>query len=67
MARKEMFERNIATHFNCLNDKDFNILAGKAEGLSGADIKIVVQEALMEQIRKIQRATHFKKVFLVTI
>ena len=29
---------------------------------SGADIGIVVREALMEPVRKIQRATHFKKV-----
>jgi len=29
---------------------------------SGADIGVVVRDALMEPVRKVQRATHFKKV-----
>jgi len=29
---------------------------------SGADISIVVRDALMEPVRKVQSATHFKKV-----
>lgn len=29
---------------------------------SGADISIVVRDALMEPVRKVQTATHFKKV-----
>ena len=29
---------------------------------SGADISIVVRDALMQPVRKVQSATHFKKV-----
>jgi len=32
---------------------------------SGADISIVVRDALMEPVRKVQSATHFKKVVIV--
>lgn len=37
-------------------------LADKTEGFSGYDISIVVREALMQPIRKVQTATHFKHV-----
>ena len=29
---------------------------------SGADISIVVRDAMMQPVRKVQQATHFKKV-----
>ena len=37
-------------------------MACKTDGYSGADIAIVVREALMMPIRKVQNATHFKQV-----
>lgn len=36
-----------------------------AAGYSGADISIVVREALMHPVRFVQNATHFKKVMAV--
>lgn len=34
---------------------------------SGADINIVVRDALMQPVRKVQQATHFKKVRLLAM
>ena len=48
---------------NCdLSQKDFKALAELSEGYSGSDISIAVQDALMQPVRKIQMATHYKKV-----
>ena len=59
-ARKRMFEIHIGNTSTCLNPGDYNTLSQKTEGYSGADIGIVVREALMMPIRKVQSATHFK-------
>lgn len=37
-------------------------MAEKTEGFSGYDISIVVREALMQPVRKVQTATHFKYI-----
>lgn len=61
-ARKSMFKLHLGTTPNTLTENDFMDLGHKSEGYSGADIGIVVREALMSPIRLIQSATHFKKV-----
>jgi len=45
-----------------LQSEDFVLLARAADGYSGSDISIAVQDALMQPVRKIQQATHFKRV-----
>ena len=42
-----------------LTDQDYQELGAKAERYSGADIQIVVRDALMQPVRKVQHATHF--------
>jgi vacuolar protein-sorting-associated protein 4 len=61
-ARKTMFKLHLGSTPCSITEQDFTELAQKSEGYSGADIGIVVREALMSPIRLIQTATHFKKV-----
>ncbi|KAL1867153.1 hypothetical protein VTK73DRAFT_4315 [Phialemonium thermophilum] len=61
-ARTTMFKLAIGDTPTALEPGDFRELAEAAEGYSGSDISIAVQDALMQPVRKIQQATHFKKV-----
>ncbi|VDM16019.1 unnamed protein product [Hydatigera taeniaeformis] len=61
-ARAKMFRMHLGTTPHDLKDADFKKLADMTDGYSGADIAICVREALMAPIRKVQTATHFKKV-----
>ncbi|KAH3685923.1 hypothetical protein WICPIJ_003113 [Wickerhamomyces pijperi] len=61
-ARSKMFEIEIGNTPCELTNKDFKILSDMTQGYSGADIHVLVKDALMEPIRKIQTSTHFKKV-----
>ena len=61
-ARAAMFRLHLGTTQNSLTETDFRELGKKTEGYSGADISIIVRDALMQPVRKVQSATHFKKV-----
>jgi len=61
-ARKGMFKLHVGNTPNDLTDKDHDILAEKSPGFSGSDISAVVQDALMEPVRTMQDATHFKEI-----
>uniref|UniRef100_A0A8C2IVN2 vesicle-fusing ATPase n=1 Tax=Cyprinus carpio TaxID=7962 RepID=A0A8C2IVN2_CYPCA len=61
-ARCSMFKLHLGSTPNSLDEADFITLGEKTNGYSGADISIVVRDALMQPIRKVQSATHFKKV-----
>ncbi|XP_034036350.1 vacuolar protein sorting-associated protein 4B-like [Thalassophryne amazonica] len=61
-ARSYMFKLHLGSTPNNLTEADFITLGKKTEGYSGADISIVVRDALMQPVRKVQSATHFKKV-----
>ena len=59
-ARRRMFEIHIGNTPHTLSPNDISRMAQQTDGYSGADIGIVVREALMMPIRKVQMATHFK-------
>ncbi|MEQ2245476.1 Vacuolar protein sorting-associated protein 4A [Ilyodon furcidens] len=57
-----MFRLHLGNTPHSLSDADLRELARKTDGYSGADISIIVRDALMQPVRKVQSATHFKKV-----
>ncbi|XP_013404812.1 vacuolar protein sorting-associated protein 4A isoform X1 [Lingula anatina] len=61
-ARATMFQLHLGNTPNSLTQEDFRELGLRTEGYSGADISIVVRDALMQPVRKVQTATHFKRV-----
>ncbi|KAK7519906.1 putative vacuolar sorting ATPase Vps4 [Phyllosticta citriasiana] len=63
-ARMKMFELAVGSTPCSLKPEDFKELGRLSEGYSGSDISIAVQDALMQPVRKIQTATHYKKVLV---
>ncbi|XP_019345879.2 vacuolar protein sorting-associated protein 4B [Alligator mississippiensis] len=61
-ARAAMFRLHLGTTPNELTESDYRELGKRTDGYSGADISIIVRDALMQPVRKVQSATHFKKV-----
>lgn len=61
-ARSFMFKLHLGSTPTSLAESDFTTLGKKTDGYSGADISIIVRDALMQPVRKVQSATHFKRV-----
>ena len=59
-----MFKLSMGSTPTSITDADYNVLAQKTDGYSGADINLVVRDALMQPVRKVQSATHWVKVRL---
>ena len=57
-----MFELNVGTTPCDLSPRDYRALGERTEGYSGSDIAVVVRDALMQPVRKVLAATHFKAV-----
>lgn len=62
MARRTMFRIHMGDTANTLTEEDWMMLAERTEMYSGSDILVVVRSALMECIRTLRVATHFKRV-----
>jgi len=63
-ARKRIFELNVGTTPCTLTQQDYRELASQSEGYSGSDIAVVVRDALMQPVRKVLSATHFRPVMV---
>ncbi|CCM03715.1 uncharacterized protein FIBRA_05861 [Fibroporia radiculosa] len=61
-ARRRMFQLHVGDTPCELTAKDYQMLASKTDGYSGSDISVVVRDALMQPVRKVLSATHFKSV-----
>merc|ERR1712088_536208 len=61
-ARAAMFKLHMGDTKSTLTDQDYQVLGARADKYSGADIGIVVRDALMMPVRKVQHATHFCRV-----
>lgn len=57
-----MFKLHLGSTPNVLEESDYRELGKRTDGYSGADISIIVRDALMQPVRKVQSASHFKKV-----
>jgi len=57
-----MFEIHIGNTPCQLEPRDYRTLAERTDGYSGSDISIVVRDALMQPVRKVINATHFRQV-----
>ncbi|KAL7031244.1 hypothetical protein ACKWTF_006943 [Chironomus riparius] len=62
-ARMVMFKIHLGNTAHILTEENLKQLAKQTEGYSGADISIIVRDALMQPVRKVQTATHFKVSF----
>ncbi|XP_065213744.1 vacuolar protein sorting-associated protein 4 [Planococcus citri] len=60
-ARLMMIKLHLGNTSHELTEDNFKELAAKTHRYSGADISIVVRDALMQPVRKVQTATHFVK------
>lgn len=62
VARRELFRLNLKKTNHTLTEEDFALLAKRTENYSGADISVLVRDAIYEPVRKFRSATHFKMV-----
>lgn len=61
-ARVKMLKLNLGDNHHEVKEGDFKRMGRETDGYSGSDISILIRDALMAPIRKVQSATHFKKV-----
>lgn len=60
-ARTTMFKIHLGDTPHSLTDEDFHELGRRTEGFSGSDCNVVVKDVLMQPIRMLREATHFRK------
>eukprot|EP00906_Rhabdomonas_costata_P035373 RCo049693 len=60
-ARAAMFRIHVGSTPHSLTRANFEELGRLTEGFSGSDISVVVRSALMEAVRMVQCATHFRQ------
>lgn len=61
-ARSKMFQIHLGNTPHNISVPQFKDLGDKTESYSGSDIAVVVRDAMMQPVRAVQSATHFKRV-----
>jgi len=61
-ARAKMFQIHLGKTPSTLTQDDFRKLGDMTDGFSGSDISILVRDAMMQPVRAVQTATHFKRI-----
>ncbi|CAO1620459.1 unnamed protein product [Sympodiomycopsis kandeliae] len=61
-ARERLFKLNVGDTPCQLSAAEYRELAKQTEGYTGSDIAVLVRDALMQPVRKVLGATHFKQV-----
>ena len=59
-SRGKMFKIHLGDTSNNLTEEDFRELGRRTDGFSGSDVSLVVKDTLMQPVRKVQEATHFR-------
>ena len=60
-ARETLFKLHMGSIETKLTPRDYQELGKLTPMYSGADIGVACRDALMEPVRKVQQATHFKR------
>ena len=60
-ARRTLFGIHLGSTPHTLKETDLASAARSTKGLSGADISVLVRDALMGPVRELQQATHFRQ------
>lgn len=61
-ARARMFKLHMGDTPNTLTERDYEQLGKDSDNYSGADCAVCVRDGIMEPVRRLQTATHFKQV-----
>lgn len=61
-ARAQLIRLHLGATAHTIADSHFDFLAKRTDGFSGADISILVRDALMLPVRRMITATHFRLV-----
>lgn len=59
-SRATMFKIHLGDTPHSLTEVDFRALGEGTDGFSGSDINLIVKDTLMQPVRKVQEATHFR-------
>jgi vacuolar protein-sorting-associated protein 4 len=60
-ARRALLGIHLGRTPHQLAPKDIDTIARRCDGLSGADVSVLVRDALMGPVRELQAATHFRQ------
>lgn len=61
IARREILKIHTGKEASLLKDEDYSNIAKETDGYSGADLSIVVRDAMMQPVRRAMQSKYFKE------